>query len=280
MKFGQAKSNPPRISARFWNEFRQQVLSNFFASKVPGNALLSPSPTGSSQETSQAFQTSMADVTSSLSEQPEELMTAETVNSSQSSLGSVERPSSSSLKRASSATENTRSRHEVDGASKKKRQRIGQTKISSFFSKPPVKISSSQQITARSSPPSTIDEGNVDVDKDVDEDEAEKQRELDEQSQMEADRKLALSLYEGADMVDTQVAASSSQCKEAWGHLLAPLQPPVCKIHGEPCKEFTVNKPGPNKGKAFFICSRYDSDSVSVTQFNMTFFSQACGPWL
>jgi AP endonuclease-2 len=37
---------------------------------------------------------------------------------------------------------------------------------------------------------------------------------------------------------------------------MAPVQPPKCTVHGEPAKEYTVNKPGPNKGKTFFICSR------------------------
>ncbi|TFK64761.1 DNase I-like protein [Pluteus cervinus] len=42
----------------------------------------------------------------------------------------------------------------------------------------------------------------------------------------------------------------------AWTTLMAPIQPPDCLVHGEPAKEFTVMKPGPNKGKTFFICSR------------------------
>lgn len=32
--------------------------------------------------------------------------------------------------------------------------------------------------------------------------------------------------------------------------------PPLCKSHGEPGRLFTVNKPGPNKGKKFYACSR------------------------
>lgn len=44
--------------------------------------------------------------------------------------------------------------------------------------------------------------------------------------------------------------------KEAWSALLAPTPIPRCKVHNEPAKEFSVKKPGPNKGKRFFICSR------------------------
>jgi AP endonuclease 2 len=49
---------------------------------------------------------------------------------------------------------------------------------------------------------------------------------------------------------------SSSSSKAAWSHLMAPIEPPKCTVHGESTKEFTVNKPGPNRGKKFFICSR------------------------
>ena len=43
---------------------------------------------------------------------------------------------------------------------------------------------------------------------------------------------------------------------QAWRSFLALTEIPKCTTHGEPAKEFTVNKAGPNKGKKFFICSR------------------------
>ncbi|KAH9933485.1 Endonuclease/exonuclease/phosphatase [Fomitopsis serialis] len=42
----------------------------------------------------------------------------------------------------------------------------------------------------------------------------------------------------------------------AWAGLFAPLKPPNCSVHSEPAKLWTVNKPGPNKGKKFYLCSR------------------------
>ena len=44
--------------------------------------------------------------------------------------------------------------------------------------------------------------------------------------------------------------------KDVWSAILAPTPIPSCTVHNEPAKEYTVNKPGPNKGKRFFICSR------------------------
>jgi len=38
---------------------------------------------------------------------------------------------------------------------------------------------------------------------------------------------------------------------------MAPLVAPLCTVHREPTKELTVNKPGLNKGKKFYVCSRF-----------------------
>lgn len=48
-----------------------------------------------------------------------------------------------------------------------------------------------------------------------------------------------------------------SSSKAAWSKLLAPVEPPKCAVHDEPAKLYTVSKSGPNKGKTFFLCSRY-----------------------
>ncbi|KAG8754762.1 Class II abasic (AP) endonuclease [Serendipita sp. 396] len=50
--------------------------------------------------------------------------------------------------------------------------------------------------------------------------------------------------------------SARTESKEGWSALLQPLQAPKCIVHGEPTKLFTVNKPGPNKGKTFYVCSR------------------------
>jgi AP endonuclease-2 len=34
------------------------------------------------------------------------------------------------------------------------------------------------------------------------------------------------------------------------------IPPPLCTVHQEPAKEFRVNKPGPNKGRTFYLCAR------------------------
>lgn len=79
---------------------------------------------------------------------------------------------------------------------------------------------------------------------------------------LETDYQLALRLASSQEaeplpLTSSTASGSSANSKAAWSQLMAPIQPPKCTIHGEPAKEYTVNKPGPNKGKTFFICSRY-----------------------
>ncbi|KAI3658083.1 hypothetical protein MP638_002367 [Amoeboaphelidium occidentale] len=61
-----------------------------------------------------------------------------------------------------------------------------------------------------------------------------------------------------------------------WAHIPFGVQkpPPLCK-HNEPCKEMTVNKSGPNKGRRFYLCSRPvgPKDTTGKTQFRCDFFA-------
>nr|XP_018260915.1 exodeoxyribonuclease III [Kwoniella dejecticola CBS 10117]OBR83073.1 exodeoxyribonuclease III [Kwoniella dejecticola CBS 10117] len=47
----------------------------------------------------------------------------------------------------------------------------------------------------------------------------------------------------------------NDMAKPVWGDLFAKKLPPLCTVHQKPCKDFLVNKPGPNKGKRFWLCS-------------------------
>ena len=53
-----------------------------------------------------------------------------------------------------------------------------------------------------------------------------------------------------------------SNSASAWKNLLqGPPPPPLCKGHQEPCVLRTVKKPGPTKGKQFFVCARGEGHS-------------------
>ncbi|CAG8489442.1 9969_t:CDS:2 [Diversispora eburnea] len=49
---------------------------------------------------------------------------------------------------------------------------------------------------------------------------------------------------------------NNSETISQWNALFAPRPIPKCKVHDEPCKEYRVNKPGPNQGRRFYLCSR------------------------
>ncbi|XP_062616563.1 DNA-(apurinic or apyrimidinic site) endonuclease 2-like [Saccostrea cucullata] len=64
----------------------------------------------------------------------------------------------------------------------------------------------------------------------------------------------------GIKLVDDVTIKNNSA--SAWKSLLkGPPPPPLCKGHQEVCVLRTVKKPGPNKGKQFFVCARGEGHS-------------------
>lgn len=76
-------------------------------------------------------------------------------------------------------------------------------------------------------------------------------------------------------------AQQRAKAKEAWGQLFTPTPPPLCRVHQEPAKSFTVNKPGINQGRKFWVCARpvgpgYEGNkhgSVVDPQYRCDFFA-------
>lgn len=142
-------------------------------------------------------------------------------------------------------------------SSKKQKQKgkSGQAKLTAFFAQP---TSSTSAFTSTNT---TVNESSI--------------ASFQDQHQVDSDYRLALQLSashgtflteaavqsalsssSSAAVVKTRESEGGKTATAAWSHLLAPIQPPKCSRHNEPAKELTVTKPGPNKGKNFFICSR------------------------
>lgn len=112
-----------------------------------------------------------------------------------------------------------------------------QTKLSGFFKQLQASASQSSSVVApspASSTPREVSSGN---------------------RQIDADYEYALLLAE-ADEAGDHAPKNNVKSKSAWSTLLAPVKPPNCDVHGEPAMRRTTTKPGPNKGKGFYICSR------------------------
>jgi AP endonuclease-2 len=216
---------PPRICAKNWDEYsaKQTLLSTFF---TPRTALAS---TSSESQISPMLTTPPT---------PTELQ-----HSSGSSLPQppVESGPAAEEAEPSSVTQSSQKRKRpIDDCGQVKKAKVdkpknGQSKLSSFFQKP-------------KPAPGKGKESPIDVHDD---------EKSVEDSQYDRDIETAIMLSQ----TESSASASISKAprvgnKEAWSSLLAPLQVPNCTVHGEPSKLYTVNKPGPSKGKTFFLCSR------------------------
>ncbi|KAJ7125805.1 Endonuclease/exonuclease/phosphatase [Mycena crocata] len=219
---GATGAEPPRIAAKFWDEYKQRLLDTFFGKKA--DLAVKPQPT--------------APVRSQPA--PSQLRTAKSIDISATLDDQHEQSMHSSPPAASSASEKRKRPTQEAGASSSKKQKndvlakppkAGQTSLASFFSKPKPAFKSNSVSN--------------------------------EEEMLEADYKLALSLSQESEPASPRASGSNSnlirnngESKKAWTSILTPLQPPRCTVHDEPTKELTVNKPGPNKGKNFFICAR------------------------
>lgn len=55
----------------------------------------------------------------------------------------------------------------------------------------------------------------------------------------------------------SQSQSSNKNAQHSWSTLFMRVEPPRCHVHNEPARSFRVNKQGPNRGKEFYICSRW-----------------------
>lgn len=251
MQQGREPRTPPRLAARFWDEFsgKQTVLSNFFQKRTAGEDQARAVVTSSQS-------TGGNDAAEAASLPPSENITTSDTSSASTSQAPVPAsqtppapdspPTLSELSVSALVSRQLVPKKGV--AIKSKSKKPGQTKLSSFFAKPPAAVASTPaQRRPRSAFSPRLDGPSS----------SEAVASSDPATQIDADREFACMLAEAeGEVAPTRTASSASQSQAVWSTLLAPLEPPKCKVHGEPAKQLTVTKPGPNKGKTFFLCSR------------------------
>lgn len=258
MKLEDGRKMPPRISASFWDEFKQTSLANFFTAK-PETLLISASSTPpSTLDQKKSPSSRPIDATPRLKSpalvpaEDSPILSDTALECQARSDDTRHRPlkaSSSSSLQAQPYLKKTKRSPEESGPSTRKKHKVDQPKISTFFMKPATSSVSKKNGCS----PTSSGEGLIDVNceaGDVD-------TFVDGLTQVEEDHKLALSLSQESVSASTSIKTkNSSESKVAWGQLFAPIQTPRCIVHDEPCVQYAVNKAGPNKGKFFFICSR------------------------
>ncbi|KAG6864016.1 hypothetical protein C0991_001083 [Blastosporella zonata] len=286
-----SSQEPPRIASKFWDEYsgKQKLLQHFFG-KSPSAAPTASTSTSTSSVTDPrdnhgvsepSNQRLAAEVTepppSSEGPTPNEALSlplltppvtqpSQPTKSSQSSVPPPLSPppvpqTSQPAKSSQSSTSTTLKRKLTTdtltrGSSSKKKPKQSvekknvnaQATLASFFAKPKTlvkapSISSTATSTDTPKPQEPDDvEAPVAGANDVD---------------IDADHRLALLVSSEEAGPPRHPSVESIAAKQVWSNLMAPIQPPKCTVHGESAKELTVTKPGPNKGKKFFICSRY-----------------------
>ncbi|KAI0796106.1 Endonuclease/exonuclease/phosphatase [Abortiporus biennis] len=261
MHFSDDRREPPRLAAKFWEEFsgKQTLLSSFFK-KGDGDMSARSTSTTPNRDTKPSIpllQSSQTSATKTTTGEP-------SVARSKSS------PISSTIKKRKPADASPA----ATASSKKRKVPSSQSSIASFFSVPSMSSKTKTKAKAKTSSQEPID-----VDADFTTSclgsdtpllpSSQDPSEPDSLSQIDSDYQFALQLAsaEEATLCEPSGSNSSSSStstptssqkdtKSAWSSLFTPIRPPKCTVHGEPAKKFTVNKPGPNKGRSFYVCSR------------------------
>ncbi|KIO32539.1 hypothetical protein M407DRAFT_213673 [Tulasnella calospora MUT 4182] len=269
--------DPPRICAKFWNEFsgKQTLVSTFFTKKKEAVGVVNGE--GPEANLPRELPVSVADSGIGETAATEFAIVEPSPSPSQKTLGKRKQPQQD----GPSVSKPAKRLSAKEKPLKKARRPEGQTKLSSFFTQPsqPKKASStvstshrgksrSKSNSAAPTPPDTnaastsaiveiIDlDSDLDIAPDLSSQVLVGSSQLSEAEQLEADLAFARSLAEEDEALLNNSPGKRKSDPSAWKSLLAPLDAPLCTVHKEPSKRFIVNKTGPNKGKAFYVCSR------------------------
>jgi AP endonuclease-2 len=279
-----AKREPPRLAVKYWPEFqgKQMLMSSFFtkrgAEAPPPQAPTAP-PNGMSP---------LATAFDALNAQPQPVPAEEQSAPKASQLSSSSQPDIEPLSQSSMSPSSTQasslklsqeSSHEplkrprtgtstAAGGSKPKKLKAGQSKLSSFFTKPTTAAAATTPTApANASAPSDRAGYSEIIDLCEDSEEMEIQSSpmplptFTSEIRLPADKDnnspTTYSQNREKKKKENGKTAGSAASSSSWSALFMPKPPPpLCTVHQEPAKEFRVNKPGPNKGKTFYLCAR------------------------
>ena len=270
-----AKREPPRLAVKYWPEFqgKQMLMSNFFTKRgaeapppqaptAPPNGI-SPLATAFDTLNTQAQPVSVEEQSApkapqlSSSSQPDIEPSSQcsmSPPSTQTSLKLSQESSHETLKRSRTSTSTTA------GGSKPKKLKAGQMKLSSFFTKPTTTTTTTPTAPANATAPSdragSLSSEIIDLCEDSEEMEMPLPT-ITSEIRLPADRDSRSTTHGQSREKKNENGKTGSATSSSWSALFMPKPPPpLCTVHQEPSKEFRVNKPGPNKGKAFYLCAR------------------------
>ena len=276
-----AKREPPRLAVKYWPEFqgKQMLMSNFFTKRgaeapppqaptTPLNemsplAIASDALNAQPQPISVEEQSAPKTPQLSSSSQPDMEPSSQSSMSpsTQTSLKLSQESSHESLKRPRTGTSST-----AAGGSKPKKLKAGRSKLSSFFTKPTTTTSPPTAPADASAPPEragSLSSEIIDLCEDSEEMEMQSSSmplpTITSEIRLPADKDNGRKASQNREKEKEKKNANgkTGSAASSWSAVFVPKPPPpLCTVHREPAKEFRVNKPGPNKGKAFYLCAR------------------------
>ncbi|EKM82253.1 hypothetical protein AGABI1DRAFT_70906 [Agaricus bisporus var. burnettii JB137-S8] len=278
------EKEPPRLATKFWEEHsgKQMLLDKFFAGKkakdlktpddqlVPLSTANSPQPPPSclslSRNATGIFPDSLtatSNITSTItpapaSSSPPHPTTAVPVPTASRTHTSTPSTSSQPRKRknipeSQSASLSTSKKKKILKAAETKKN--GQAKLSSYFDKPPPMAKATKAFSSSATPGSRStsfcenDIINIDDDDIIDPDP------IPASSSPPSSSQNLSALSQSSSHTQTK----REKARQTWNSVFLnanDIPKPKCVAHGEPAKEYTVNKQGTNKGKKFWICAR------------------------
>lgn len=237
---------PPPFAARNYKEFAAKSIKSFFVAKPPSTpaALVDPTPSPPEVNLQGAF-AALRQVEPTPT--PPSLHAPPVASTSRSP--SVAPASKPALNFSQSSKKPT-----TNGKGSTSKPIESQASISSFFAKPKPKTPAP---TPKPSTSKVKGKG---------------------KTKAEPEPPVDLDLEEDVEEEDVEAMIEASQASaEAWSSLFKPPPVPKCEGHGEPCKQWTVNKPGPNKGRVFWLCARcVDRFCLSDSSSQDYHTAQAC----
>ncbi|KAJ3853459.1 Endonuclease/exonuclease/phosphatase [Lentinula lateritia] len=241
---------PPRLATRFWDEYsgKQRLLASFFntgsaGDKIKPEVVAAKAPVSMSSSLPSIASVSSFPTSSGIS-------TPTSTSSPSNSLKKRKTPppstssSTAGTSSSSSAIQTKPKKPKVDVQNVKDLKKPGQSKLSSFFVAPPTTRDTSNSkaknsITSKIKPRRSESTAN-----------------LADTGTQDLRQAIQLSLSQTSSSSMPSQSSPISSSHEAWKSLLKPREPPKCLVHNEVAKEFRVNKPGVNKGRSFWVCSR------------------------
>ncbi|GAA6058522.1 hypothetical protein JCM10212_006961 [Sporobolomyces blumeae] len=265
------RPEPPAFAAKFFNEFsgKQQLLSSFFGkgAAIPASTVKSAPPSVSPQPVASTSKTTVDAGLNKLKKKRDE-------DEEDDDVEIVESPKPSSKPTKSKKGKGKEKEVEEEKPVEKKK---GQQSLSSFFrptpeAEPPVKKRkksitpstttkkkkekettvgqrSTSELSASTRPPSASPQ--LSNERPTDDEMAPSPSSQDDG----LDGSNGATDLSGSPPSTSQLltAEVNAQATSAWSSMFAKKPPPLCEGHNEPTKLWTVNKPGINKGRKFYL---------------------------